>query len=65
MGIIAVILSTVGGIGTYEGYELSPAFYSQSAILYGGLGYFAYKAFDSNRSKGSIPSANSEKTSSG
>ena len=39
--ILATIFSTIGGIGIYEGYELSPMFYSQPAIIFGGLGYFA------------------------
>jgi len=43
--ILAGILSTIGGVGVWEGYELNPAFYSQSAILFGGIGYFGYKTF--------------------
>ena len=42
--VLAGILATVGSLGVYEGSELHPAFYSQSSILFGGLGYFAYKA---------------------
>lgn len=43
--ILAGIFSAIGGIGIYEGYELSPIFYSQTAIIFGGLGYLAFKAF--------------------
>ena len=43
--ILAGILSTIGGLGIYEGYEISPALYAQPAILFGGLGFFAFKAF--------------------
>jgi hypothetical protein len=39
--VLAGILSTVAGIGIYEGCELSPVFYSQPLILFGGLCYFA------------------------
>lgn len=42
---LAGILSTIGGIGIYEGYELSPLFHSQTAIIFGGLGYLAFKTF--------------------
>jgi hypothetical protein len=42
--VLAGILATVGALGVYEGSELHPVFYSQSSILFGGLGYFAYKA---------------------
>ena len=47
--ILPGILSAIGGIGIYEGSELSPVFYSQPAIIFGGLGYFAFKAFYSGR----------------
>jgi hypothetical protein len=43
--LLAGIVFTIGGIGIWEGNELHPAFYSQPAILFGGLGYLAYKAF--------------------
>jgi len=43
--ILAGIFSAVGGIGIYEGSELSPVFYSQPAIIFGGLGYFAVQQF--------------------
>ena len=43
--ILAAIVSAVGVVGVYEGNELHAAFYSQPAILFSGLGYFAYKAF--------------------
>jgi hypothetical protein len=43
--VLAGILATVGALGVYEGNELHPVFYSQSSILFGGLGYLAYKAF--------------------
>ena len=42
---VAGILSTTGGIGIYEGSELDPVFYSQSAILFGSASYFGYKTF--------------------
>ena len=47
--VLAGILATVGALGVYEGSELHPVFYSQSSILFGGLGYFAYKTFYLNR----------------
>jgi len=43
--ILAGILSTIGGIGIYEGNELHPVFYSQPAILFGTIGYFGFKIF--------------------
>ena len=43
--ILAGIFSAIGGIGIYEGSELSPVFYSQPAIIFGGLGYFAVQQF--------------------
>lgn len=43
--IMAFILSSIGGVGIYEGMELHPVFYVQPTIILGGLGYFAFKAF--------------------
>jgi len=43
--VLAGILSTIGGIGIYEGNEIHPAFYSQSAIIFGTIGYCGYKLF--------------------
>jgi len=42
--ILAGIFSVIGTLGVHEGNELHPAFYSQTVILFGGLGYLAYKA---------------------
>jgi hypothetical protein len=49
--ILAGIFSAIGGIGVYEGYALNPALYSQPAIIFGGVGYFAYKTFYADRKK--------------
>jgi len=43
--ILAGILSAIGSIGIYEGSAVHPVFYAQPAIIFGGLGYFAFKAF--------------------
>lgn len=43
--ILAGILSAIGSVGIYEGSAVHPAFYAQSAIIFGGLGYLAFKAF--------------------
>ena len=43
--ILAGILSAIGGLGLYEGYEVHPVFYSQSALLFGSIGYAGYKVF--------------------
>ena len=43
--VLSAILSMIGGIGVWEGNELHPAFYAQPAIIFGSLGYFAYKTF--------------------
>ena len=43
--ILAAIFSTVGSIGIFEGNEINPVFCSQLAIIFDGLGYFAYKVF--------------------
>ena len=40
--ILAAILSGIGGIGVWEGYEVHPIFYSQSGVLFGAVGYIAY-----------------------
>jgi len=47
--ILAGILLTMGGIGVWEGSEIHPIFYSQSAIIFGGLGYFAFRTFTVDR----------------
>jgi len=47
--ILAGILSTMGGIGVWEGSEIHPAFYSQPAIIFGALGYLAFRAFHVDR----------------
>lgn len=43
--ILAGILSTIGGIGIYEGNELHPAFYLQPGIIFGTISYFGYQVF--------------------
>ena len=43
--IMAGILSAIGGLGIYEGYEVHPVFYSQSVLLFGTAGYAGYKVF--------------------
>jgi len=59
--ILAGVISAIGGIGIWEGYELHPAFYAHPAILFGGLGYMAYKAIYLDRRQ-AMPSVNSEET---
>jgi hypothetical protein len=43
--LLTGMLLTLGGIGIWEGNELHPTFYSQSALIFGGVGYFAFKTF--------------------
>jgi len=43
--ILATIVSVIAGLGVYQGNELHPAFYSQPVILFGGLGFLAYRGF--------------------
>ena len=43
--ILAAIVSTIAGIGIFECTQLHPVFYSQPIIIFGALGYFAYKGF--------------------
>jgi hypothetical protein len=43
--VLAGILSGFGCIGIYEGNEIHPAFYLQSAILFGAAGCFGFKTF--------------------
>lgn len=43
--MMAGILSAIGGLGIYEGYEVHPVFYSQSVLLLGTAAYAGYKAF--------------------
>jgi len=62
--ILAGIIAAIGGIGIWEGYELHPAFYAHPAILFGGLGYMAYKVI-LDRRKQAVPSVNSEGARSG
>jgi len=47
--ILAGILSSIGSIGIYEGMELHPLFYTQPAIIFGGLGYFAMQIMRDKR----------------
>ena len=63
--ILAGIISAIGGIGIWEGYELHPGFYAHPAILFGGLGYMAYKAIFLDHRKQAMPSVNSEESRSG
>lgn len=58
--ILAAMLSTVGGIGIWEGYEVHPIFYSQSGILFGAIGYFVYRIFwlDRTKEQAVLPSSN-------
>jgi hypothetical protein len=43
--ILAGILSSIGGIGIYEGHEIHPAMYAHPAIIFGGLGYIGFQTF--------------------
>lgn len=43
--ILAGILSSFGGLGIYEGYELHPVLYSQPIILFGATAYYGYTTF--------------------
>ena len=43
--LLATLVSAIAALGVYEGCLLHPLFYSQPVIIFGGLGYFAYKAF--------------------
>lgn len=57
--IVATMLSAFGGLGVWEGYEVHPIFYSQSAVLFGGVGYFAYRIFWLERTEQMVlPSSN-------
>jgi hypothetical protein len=53
--ILAAIFSTIGAVGVYEGNELHPAFYAQPAIIFGSVGYFAFKTFYSDCNPNSTP----------
>jgi hypothetical protein len=53
--ILAAIFSTIGAVGVYEGNELHPSFYAQPAIIFGSIGYFAYKTFYSDCKPNSTP----------
>jgi hypothetical protein len=65
--ILAAIFSTIGGIGVYEGNELHPAFYTQPAIIFGSMGYFAYKTFyaDRKQTKNETADSSPERSHSG
>ncbi|MGI0023561.1 MAG: hypothetical protein ACREA4_00275 [Nitrososphaera sp.] len=57
--IVTAMLSAFGGLGIWEGYAVNPIFYSQSAVLFGGVGYFAYRIFWLERTEHVIsPSSN-------
>jgi hypothetical protein len=58
--ILAAILSAIGGIGVWEGYEVHPAFYSQSGVIFGAIGYFAYRVFwlERTQEQAVLPSSN-------
>lgn len=58
--MFAGILSAIGGLGIYEGYEVHPVFYSQSVLLFGTVGYAGYKVFYADRKEKAIPSINSK-----
>lgn len=47
--MIAGILSAIGGVGIYEGYEVHPVFYSQSVLLFGTAAYVGYKLFQADK----------------
>ena len=47
--ILAGMLSSLGGLGIYEGYEVHSVFYSQSAVLFGAAGLAGYKVFHSDK----------------
>ena len=47
--ILAGILSSLGGLGIYEGYEVHSVFYSQSSVLFGAAGLAGYKVFYSDK----------------
>lgn len=54
--MMAGILSAIGGLGIYEGYEVHPVFYSQSVLLFGTGAYAGYKVFFADKRE-SIPSS--------
>jgi hypothetical protein len=43
--IVTAILSACGGLGIWEAYEAHPIFYTQSGILFGAIGFLAYRVF--------------------
>lgn len=58
--LLAGVLSAIGGIGIYEGYEVHPVFYSQSVLLFGTVAYAGYKVFYADKREKSVRSINSE-----
>jgi hypothetical protein len=60
--ILAGILSAIGGLGLYEGYEVHPIFYSQSALLFGSVGYAGYKVFFADNKEKLTTSVNSRES---
>ena len=54
--MMAGILSAIGGLGIYEGYEVHPVFYSQSVLLFGTAAYAGYKVFYADKRE-STPSS--------
>lgn len=47
--ILAALMSGFGGLGVWEGYEVHPVFYSQSAVIFGFTGYFGYQILHADR----------------
>ena len=60
--VLAGILSAIGGLGVYEGYEVHPVFYSQSVLIFGFVGYFGYKTFHADLREKPSPLSLSERS---
>jgi len=43
--LLAAMLSGFGGVGVWEGYEIHPVLFSQSAVIFGFIAYFGYRVF--------------------